>query len=198
MFYAGHGLGVDQANYLVPLGATIKRENHVRHRCVSLDYLLGALDDSRASLKVVVLDCCRDNPYRQITRSKSRGMASVEAPDGTIVSFSTAPGQVALDGEGSNSPFTKHLAGIIKADHPNGLTLVSLFELTAQAVRAETHQRGFMRRDISMKRYFIKPKFSIAKNIAREYLTQGGQRKNSLQENPQLGEAWSCLQLLKR
>ena len=155
VFYAGHGVSVGQANFLVPIGAELSTKNHIKRRCVELDYLLGALDESRASMKVVVLDCCRDNPFRSITRSKTGGMASIEPPNGTIVTFSTAPGKVALDGAGANSPFTKHLVKTIESEHPRGLTIVDMFRQTARAVKQETKQRPYMRHDISMDEYFV-------------------------------------------
>ena len=155
VFYAGHGVSVGQANFLVPVGAKLTTKNHIQRRCVELDYLLGALEESRATMKVVVLDCCRDNPFRSITRSKAGGMAGVQPPDGTIVTFSTAPGQTALDGEGINSPFTESLVETIQGNHPRGLTMIRMFEQTARAVKKKTGQRGYMERDISMDDYFV-------------------------------------------
>ena len=161
-FFAGHGLQIDNTNYLVPVGAKISREFHIKQRCVSLGYALAAMEDSDASLKVVMLDACRDNPFRSFTRSQTTGLAAVEAPEGTIVAFSTAPGAVANDGAGNNSPFTKHLVGTLAKSPENGIEITDMFRSVARAVKDETGQRAYLNSDASMDPFLLRP-VSLAK-----------------------------------
>lgn len=117
-FYSGHGLEVDGHNYLVPVRATLESAAKLRSQTVSLETLLADMAASRIRAKMVVLDCCRDDPFRsrswRRTRSSalgaSGGLAEVKAdalPEATLIMFSAAPGQRAADGTGRNSPFTE-------------------------------------------------------------------------------------------
>ena len=155
IFYAGHGQGFENENYLIPVDAVLERPQHVEERCVSVSYLLRALRFSECSLKIVVVDACRNNPFRSFSRSEA-GLAEISnAPDGTIVSFSTSPKTPALDGNGDNSPYVKHLvkAMTTRADE---VEIVRLFRETSQAVKTETGQRPFLEFDASMPDYFLK------------------------------------------
>ena len=117
-FYAGHGLQVDGRNYLLPVNARLQTASDVGFETVGLDNVLENLDGaSRAN--IIILDACRNNPFAQalsrsgVARSVTAlsGLAGYSSlGTGTLIAFSTAPGAVALDGSGSNSPFTRALA----------------------------------------------------------------------------------------
>lgn len=119
-YYAGHGLQVDGINYLVPVDAKVSAEDDVDFELMPLRQLVKRME-RKASTNLVFLDACRNNPITRSlaqnmgTRSAAvgRGLARVDTGVGTLVSFATQPGNVALDGEGRNSPFTqailKHL-----------------------------------------------------------------------------------------
>jgi Caspase domain/Putative peptidoglycan binding domain len=118
-FYAGHGIAVDGANYLLPIDADIKSEMDVKlGNAINVDITLDqTMNDSK--VKLVFLDACRDNPFAAkikagagATRSVSvqTGLAEMKSGEGTLIAFATGPGQTALDGkEGTNSPFTRAL-----------------------------------------------------------------------------------------
>jgi hypothetical protein len=110
MYYAGHGIEVGGQNYLVPVDARLKKISDVGFRTVALNELLDALAHS-SGLKVVILDACRDNPFRNLmvnTRGLSRGLNRVEPANRDIlVAYAAKHGTVALDESGgNNSPFT--------------------------------------------------------------------------------------------
>ncbi|MEM1442789.1 MAG: caspase family protein, partial [Verrucomicrobiota bacterium] len=107
-FFAGHGLEVGGTNYLVPTDSKVEEEYQVKHRTVSLDEIMGAMAGNKDRLKIIILDCCRDNPLgRGWSRSGSQGLSAVtDTPDGTVILFSAGPGRVAADGQGRNSPFS--------------------------------------------------------------------------------------------
>jgi uncharacterized caspase-like protein len=120
-FYGGHGLQVGGQNYLVPVDAKLLTQNSLDFEMVRLDLVQRAMERD-VKTNIIFLDACRDNPLaRNLARALgtrsaelARGLAPVESGIGTLISFSTQPGSVALDGEGRNSPFaaalTKHIA----------------------------------------------------------------------------------------
>jgi uncharacterized caspase-like protein len=129
-FYAGHGLQVFGKNYLAPIDARIQSEADLDFATVDLDLVLRNME-RETRVNIVFLDACRDNPLavnlarKMGTRSTavSRGLARVETGVGTLIAFATQPGNVALDGDGRNSPFTGALLSSI--DRP-GLSLGDL------------------------------------------------------------------------
>ena len=110
-FYAGHGLQVKGVNYLPAVDADISSEDEVDMESLSLNKLLELLDESKAAVKLVFLDACRNNPYARSFRSADRGLSRIgnTAPSGTIISFATKPGSVAADGSGKNGLYTEQL-----------------------------------------------------------------------------------------
>lgn len=109
-YYSGHGLQVAGENYLVPVDANIKSEGEIRVKAVPVNLLFAKLDAVQNGVNIVVLDACRNNPFARSFRSSGGGLAQMNAPNGTLVAFSTAPGQVAEDGSGRNSAYTAALA----------------------------------------------------------------------------------------
>ncbi len=105
-FFAGHGLQVNGQNYLVPIDADIRKEHEVDDETVNVGRVLGEMETAKNRLNIVILDACRNNPYERSFRSLSRGLASIDAPRGTLIAYATAPGSVAADGSGRNSPYS--------------------------------------------------------------------------------------------
>lgn len=112
-YYSGHALQFAGVNYLVPVDASLRDEADLR-RMARADEILADLQQAK-NLRILVLDACRDNPFaedlkRSIGRSRSAnvasGLAKMESPDGTIISYATQPGRTADDGSGRNSPYT--------------------------------------------------------------------------------------------
>jgi uncharacterized caspase-like protein len=120
VFYAGHGIEVNGANYLIPIDAVLERDIDVEDEAVSLDRV-GQILEQAKRLRLVILDACRDNPFvrsmkRTIgSRSIGRGLAKIEIQSSdTLVAYAAKAGSTAADGDGANSPYTtaliKHLA----------------------------------------------------------------------------------------
>jgi uncharacterized caspase-like protein len=111
-FYAGHGLQVAGANYLVPIDAKAETADALDWEMVRLDLVHRTMERATKT-NIIFLDACRNNPLaRNLARAMGtrsaeigRGLAPVESGVGTLISFSTQPGNVALDGAGRNSPF---------------------------------------------------------------------------------------------
>jgi len=114
VYFAGHGLQIEGENYLIPIDAKIEREADVAIEAVRLADVMSVLADTPSRTRIVILDACRNNPFSSISKTTGRGLAIVDAPTGSIVSYATAPGMEALDGAGDNSPFTAALVDVAK------------------------------------------------------------------------------------
>lgn len=139
-YYAGHGLEVGGRNYLVPIDAKVEEEYQVKHRTMALDLVLGAMDTAKVGVRVVILDCCRDNPLGRVwNRSGAAGLkATDQLPDGTVLVFAAAPGQLAADGAGENSPFT---AAFVHHVVEPGMEVEQVFKRVGQSVAQETFEK---------------------------------------------------------
>jgi len=134
-YYAGHGVQVNGRNYLIPVGAAIEHENQVEYEAVDMGSVLSEMDFAHARMNIVIIDACRDNPFARGFRSMSQGLASIDAPTGTLIAYATAPGSVANDGPGENGVYTGEL---IKAMVQPGLKLEDVFKQVRSAVREAT------------------------------------------------------------
>lgn len=108
-YYAGHGLQQDWRNYLVPVSAEIKSAADVRNTTVDVSDLLAYMDQAKGRSFLVILDACRDDPFSGAYRPPAKGLSQFDAPVGSLLAYSTAPGSVAQDGEGENGLYTSHL-----------------------------------------------------------------------------------------
>lgn len=110
-YYAGHGLQLRGANYLVPVGANPIREADVDFELEDVALVLRQMEAAGTRLNLVMLDACRNNPFGgRSLRATDAGLAQMRAPEGTLISFATQPGNVAQDGNDGHSPYTKALA----------------------------------------------------------------------------------------
>ena len=107
-YFSGHGCQAKGENYLLPVGYSFNSEADLRHKAVSAGFVLDKMEEAKSRLKIMILDACRDNPFKGV-RSASRGLTQMSAPDGSFIAYATAPGKVAKDGEDRNSPYAKHL-----------------------------------------------------------------------------------------
>lgn len=113
-YYAGHAVQSEGTNYLIPVDAVIQDELDLTIQTVPMSLVMKSLEQAATRLNLVFLDACRNNPFRSLTRSGGGGLARIDAPYGTLISYSTAPGAVAADGRGRNSPYTAALARAMK------------------------------------------------------------------------------------
>ena len=115
-YFAGHGIEVSGKNFLLPVDAELKSSAQLRTQTVGLHTVLGDMKEVRLPAKMVILDCCRDNPLTRswmTTRGSSdQGLGPIKddfLPEATMIMYAAAPGKAAMDGTGKNSPFTKAL-----------------------------------------------------------------------------------------
>ena len=124
VYYAGHGLQIAGDNYLVPVDAKISSEADVPTEAIRLVDVMATLQAVPSRFRGVVLDACRDNPFTSL-KDTGRGLAIVDAPNGSIVAYSTAPGTQAFDGEGKNSPYT---AAFLRLGYERNLPIEQFFK----------------------------------------------------------------------
>ncbi len=137
-YYAGHGIQYKGRNFLVPVGANIEREAHVEDETVDAAFVLAQMEDARNRVNIVIVDACRNNPYTRGFRSVSRGLAQMDAAQGTLIAFATAPGSVAADGDGRNGVYTKHLLRQVRQP---GVPVELMFKRVRDGVMEETKEK---------------------------------------------------------
>ncbi len=138
VYYAGHGVQIDGENFLVPVDVRIERESDVPLQAVRLADLMNTLASVPSRMRIVMLDACRNNPFSEINKTAGRGLAIVDAPPGSIVSYSTSPGAEAEDGSGENSPYT---SALLKVAAEPGLPIEQAFKRTRLSVNQATDGR---------------------------------------------------------
>ena len=133
-YFSGHGVQVKGKNYLIPVRENIKQSFEVPSSAIDADLILATMENAKNNLNIMILDACR-SPFPGEARSLSRGLATLDAAKGTLIAYATAPGKEALDGQGSNSPYTKHL---VRALQQKGLPIEQVFKQVRIAVVEET------------------------------------------------------------
>ena len=126
VYYSGHGIQVAGKNYLIPVDAEIDNEQAVPLRTLDADMIINQMMSVKTRVNLVILDACRVNPFeRRFKALNAGGLAQMNAPEGTLVAYATAPGKVASDGAGSNGLYTQEL---LKALAEPGLPVEQVFK----------------------------------------------------------------------
>jgi hypothetical protein len=108
-YYAGHGIQVDGVNYLIPINAKLENKEDCKWEAVAVNTVTDEFKRNSANTNVVILDACRNNPYKSWVRGGEIGFKALSPINGTIISFSTSEGATAADGDGANGLFTEEL-----------------------------------------------------------------------------------------
>lgn len=115
---ARHGAASEGVNYLIPVKQPIKNETSLQTYGQSAEEILKLLDATKPTTTIVILDACRNVPFSG-SRGSGGGLAQMDARNGSIIAYSTAPGKTAADGDGDDSPYAAALAAMIgKSDEP--------------------------------------------------------------------------------
>ena len=136
-FFSGHGVQARGHNYLIPTDAKLDNENDAEYNCVRAGRILANMESARSKTNIVILDSCRHNPFERSWRrgTEGAGLAFMNAPSGSLIAYSTAPGKTASDGAGKNSPYTAALLQHI--DTPN-ITVLQMFQRVRSTVMKRT------------------------------------------------------------
>lgn len=162
VYYAGHGMQVGGSNFLNPIDMQITSEQKSPLRAYPLRNLLERLALAKSAVNIVILDACRNNPFRHQEAVRYRsfqnlGLSRMHAPRGTLIAYSTAPGQLSADGDGSNSVYTLALT---KEMSEPGREVEEIFKQTSSEVRRKTldDQIPWYESSLTDKYYFLPPK----------------------------------------
>jgi hypothetical protein len=167
IYYAGHGIEMGGTNYLIPVDARLETDRDVQFEALPLDQLLSSVEGAR-KLRIILLDACRENPFaRQMRRTVAsrtigRGLARIEPDGGTLVAYAAKHGEVALDGEGENSPFVTALVRHIATP---GIEINKLFRLVRDDVLTATgrKQEPFVYGSLPGEDFYFNPPVLTAK-----------------------------------
>ncbi len=165
-YYSGHGVQYAGENYLIPIGAVqaISAAEHLRYKAVPTGYALGVMKAAKSPLNIVILDACRNNPFKGFSRNLTRGLARMPSAEGSLIAYGTAPGNVAIDSLGGrNSPYTTHLLSFIRQ---SGLKLEEVLKKNRSAVKSSTknQQTPWYELSIDGNFYFV-PRNSAAPSL---------------------------------
>jgi uncharacterized caspase-like protein len=185
IYYAGHGIEVDNRNYLIPTDARLAADIDVEFEAVALDLALAAVSNARR-LRLIILDACRDNPFvvrmkrKDATRSIGRGLAQMLEPAGdTLVAYAAKAGSVAEDGKDGHSPYAQAL--LKHLDEP-GVEIGLMFRRIRDTVLTTTggRQEPFVYGSLSSASYYLNPaQAKAAKAAEPKTQAEPTQRTNS-------------------
>ena len=137
-YYAGHGVQLDERNYLVPVDASMQDRDLVARQTLSLQEAVAKIDQVGAQNRIVILDACRNDPFPKTYRSGTRGLTREPASNntGTMIMYAASPNEVADDGRGQNGVFTNAL---LKSMQLDGLPLPAMMDDVRTEVRRQTN-----------------------------------------------------------
>jgi uncharacterized caspase-like protein len=115
LFFGGYGVQASGESYMIPVDATIWKENDVRREGISVESVLDVMKEKGARAKLVVIDASRRNPYERRFRSFSHGLAPINAPDNALILTSATPGKVAEDSKSTDSVLVSELLNHINS-----------------------------------------------------------------------------------
>jgi uncharacterized caspase-like protein len=134
LYYSGHGTQASGENYLIPVGADIRKESDYDIEAVRASDILGQIAGARPRTALLILDACRDNPYASVTKSGTKGLARMDAPTYSAILFATAPNRTAAD----DGHFARALAAQLRKP---GLELFDAIRNTMSEVERLTQSR---------------------------------------------------------
>ncbi len=137
-FFAGHGIQVNNYNYLLPIGSDINNEADVEYEAINASRILDLMAMSDNGLNLMILDACRNNPFSRSFRSSSRGLTLMRPASGTMIFYATEPGKIAADGQGRNGLFTEKLLSNMDK---KGLKVEDIFKQTAIQVKQSSNKK---------------------------------------------------------
>jgi hypothetical protein len=108
-YYAGHGNQVEGKNYLIPVDANLEKETDCKFEAVAVDFIVEEFEKYQENTNIVILDACRNNPFKAWARGGEQGFKAMSFTSGTIIAFATSEGTTAADGKGANGLFTEEL-----------------------------------------------------------------------------------------
>lgn len=117
-YYAGHGVQVDGMNYLIPTDAELNKKEDCKWEAISVNFVVEEFEKYPNNTNIVILDACRNDPFKSWSRGGERGFKAIVPTSGTIIAFATSEGATASDGDGVNGLFTQELVKQLQIQQP--------------------------------------------------------------------------------
>ncbi|WP_343079637.1 caspase family protein [Ostreiculturibacter nitratireducens] len=169
-FFAGHGLQLNGVNYVLPTDLDPSQPGFLEKQGLPLNRLIGSLSETGLKNLVVILDACRNSPFGD-DGAYGTGLALVDAPQNAIIAYSTAPGAVALDGSGANSPFTAALAATLEGPRQDLRDVLKLVRAKVRFATGGAQTPWFI--DNSREEMIIQPREAVQLDDAESKLVSG-------------------------
>lgn len=173
-YYSGHGMQVDGENFLLPVEFDIDKvpdRRLAKNYATNVDLMLTFMDIADNGFNLIILDACRDNPFEKSWKNAhSNGLATIEAPSGTLIAYATAPNRTASDGSGPLSPYTAALVNQVKIA---GQTIYEVFSNVGAEVEEKTtrSQRPWIASSLRGKPFCFRGCYQTANNSSPDNFT---------------------------
>jgi hypothetical protein len=138
VYYSGHGIEFAGRNYFIPINADIKNEDEIPRQGLDASEIVEKLGRNNLKTTIFIIDACRNAPVFSSFKSPKAGLSVMHGSIGGVIAYSAAPGQVALDGNERNSPYTSELLRQIQIPNKK---IEDIFKDTAKVVYDKTAGR---------------------------------------------------------
>ena len=155
-YYAGHGIQFDGKNYLIPIDAKLENPTAAKFEALDINFINDAFLQNQNNINVMILDACRNNPFRSWERGGERGFKKIDqTAKGSIICYATQPGATAADGIGQNGLYTTMLVQQMKIPQ----SIEDVFKNTRIAVNQASKEGQLPQKWSSLMGnfYFVKP-----------------------------------------
>lgn len=154
-FFAGHGMQLAWRNYMMPVNAAVQAVEEIPAQGVDLGAVLDGIKRAANAMNLVIVDACRNNPFGG-GLAVQKGLSQIDAPPGTLLAYSTSPGNTASDGLGKNGLYTEHLLREMKVSDAK---IEDVFKRVRLAVRRQSFGKQIPWESTSLEEdfYFVPP-----------------------------------------
>jgi uncharacterized protein (TIGR02145 family) len=170
-YFAGHGIQSNGYNYLIPVDAQLTTEKQIEYDCVQADRVLALMEGSGAKINIIILDACRNNPFeRSWTRTATgKGLAFMDAPEGTLIAYATSPGKTASDGSGLNGLYT---SAILESIQLQEINIIQMFQNVRKIVvqKSNKQQTPWESTSLTGDFYFSYSGDSTMMEVSKDYI----------------------------
>ncbi|MEO7743828.1 MAG: caspase family protein [Usitatibacter sp.] len=154
-YFAGHGMQLAWRNYMMPVSAAVRSVEEIPAQGVDLGEVLDGIKRAANAMNLIIVDACRNNPFGG-GLAVQKGLSQIDAPPGTLLAYSTSPGNTASDGLGKNGLYTEHLLREMKV---RDAKIEDVFKRVRLGVRRQSFGRQIPWESTSLEEdfYFVPP-----------------------------------------
>jgi Caspase domain len=136
-YYAGHGVQVNGQNYLIPTDAVLNKQTDCQWEAIEVNKITQQFEQVPENTNIIILDACRNNPFRSWARGPAQGFKALGTVRGTFIAYATSEGSTAADGAGLNGVYTEELVKQMGIPQP----IESVFKKTRKGVMERSNNQ---------------------------------------------------------